>query len=358
MKRIFGRLNKRRRKLLWTALKRIRFNADLLKYTLNRCSILRHNRMKTTKVFHPTNAMIELGNVCNLHCVMCPREYQYGKDMDKGFMPVDKAKSIIDELIPYLDSIGLTGLGETLLYPDLLEVVQYIKHRKPSVVITISTNAHFKGYWDKMEPLLPYLDNIQFSVDGIGQVYEQIRPNTHFSEISANIEKTIHNAPHIQYMLNFVISKLNYTDMPNILSFAHEKGIHYVNFNCMSVASMPDRTRDYYDFFVSDEYKDVCNIVRKKGNEYADMEVTGMEYPQNGEFRDCIFPWQYPYITWNGYYVPCCGKPFPKLLNFGNVFTDGGVMKVLNSKKAQSFRRMWQANKAPQFCHNCQLVNF
>lgn len=319
---------------------------------------MRHNKMQTTIIPHPTNAMIELGNVCNLHCLMCPREYQYGHEMDKGFMPLDKAKLIIDELIPYLDSIGLTGLGETLLYPHLLEIVRYIKQRKPSVVITISTNAHFTGYWQRMEPLLPYLDNVQFSVDGVGSVYETIRPNTDFRQISANIEQTITAAPHIQYMLNFVISDKNYKDMQNVVDFAHTKGIAFVNFNCMSVASMPDKSRDYYDFFRSDDFHAACEQTKQHATQYADMEVTGMQYPDNGEFRDCIFPWAYPYITWDGYYVPCCGKPFPKLLNFGNVFSDGGVMAVLNSKKAQAFRKQWQANRAPSFCHNCQLVDF
>lgn len=30
--------------------------------------------------------------------------------MDQGCMPLKKAKQIIDEIYPYLDSIGLTGL--------------------------------------------------------------------------------------------------------------------------------------------------------------------------------------------------------------------------------------------------------
>ena len=91
-------------------------------------------------------------------------------------------------------------------------------------------------------------------------------------------------------------------------------------------------------------------------NQFQDMEVTGMDYPRDATFRDCIFPWEYPYITWDGYYVPCCGKPFPKLLNFGNVF-EQGVMPVLNSPKAQAFRRAWQQNTPPAFCHNCQLTD-
>ena len=73
---------------------------------------------------------------------------------------------------------------------------------------------------------------------------------------------------------------------------------------------------------------------------------------QNNGFRTCMSMWEYPYITWDGYYVPCCGKPFPKLLNFGNVF-ENDLMSVINSSKAQAFRKLWQKNVPHKFCHNC-----
>ena len=79
------RLNKRRRKLLGKLLVNTRLNADLRRYAANRLRKLMHDREKTTVIPFPTNAMIELGNVCNLHCMMCPREFVYGKEMDKGF---------------------------------------------------------------------------------------------------------------------------------------------------------------------------------------------------------------------------------------------------------------------------------
>ena len=111
--------------------------------------------------------MLELTNHCNLHCTTCPREYAYGNQMDRGYMPPDKAKAIIDELSPYQDSIGLTGHGETLLYPHLAEVARYIKQKKASIVTSFSTNANMHGFIDKVKPVLPYIDTIQISVDGI-----------------------------------------------------------------------------------------------------------------------------------------------------------------------------------------------
>ena len=192
-------------------LKRTRFNRDLIKYLKNLYAWKRLDKMHTLDEPFPTSLMLELGNRCNLHCIICPREYQYGKEMNQGFMPLENAKKIIDEIYPYLTSIGLTGLGETLLYPNLLEILQYIKSKKESIQTTISTNANFVGFVEKMTPLLPYLDSIQFSVDGVGKTYETIRPNTDFSVIENNIRKIVALKPKSELVINTVITKENYS---------------------------------------------------------------------------------------------------------------------------------------------------
>jgi radical SAM protein with 4Fe4S-binding SPASM domain len=53
--------------------------------------------------------------------------------------------------------------------------------------------------------------------------------------------------------------------------------------------------------------------------------------------------------------TPCCAKPFPKELNFGNVF-ETSLMESLNSKEYRQFRRMWYQNITPEFCKKCYVV--
>lgn len=353
---MLDKLNKRRRQLAWKLLKRTRLNKDLLRYIGNRMAALRHDRHKSLTIVHPTNVMLELGNVCNLHCAMCPREHDYGKAMDVGFMPLDRAKHVIDQIYPYLDSCGLTGLGETFLYPHLLEIVRYIKSKKKSIIITVSTNAHIRGFRESIAQVLPYIDNLQFSVDGIGEMYDSIRKGASFAEVEKNIRFVLEHGKGVTSMINCVVSPENYMQMGDVVRFARRLGIIYVNFNCVSIASQPTVSRHFYDFFQSREYLDAVDALRQMCAGWSDMEITGPGYPTDCTFHDCDYPWVYPYITWDGYYVPCCGKPFPKLLNFGNVFEED-VMSVLNSQKAQAFRRLWQQNVSPSFCHNCQLTN-
>ena len=60
-------------------------------------------------------------------------------------MKMDLFRKIVDEAtdIPRIDSVCLTGLGETLLDPQLLERVRYIRQRMPAVRIDLYTNGTF-----------------------------------------------------------------------------------------------------------------------------------------------------------------------------------------------------------------------
>lgn len=357
----FFKLNARRRRLLKKYLSGIKFDRNTFLFFANHLKWLRFNRENSTKIPHPTNLMLELSARCNLKCIMCARQFKYGKEMDQGFMSLDKAKVIIDSTYPYLTSIGLTGLGETLLYPHFVELCKYIKSRKSNIIVTFSTNAHFKGYLDIIREAIPYVDNIQISIDGIGSVYETIRPDTDFEYVKSNVIETgkLCREHDVELKLNFVIMPENLSNMKEVIDFTIKVGAKSVEFNQMNIASIPSLPRDFYSFFESEQYleasKELKEYAKSKGVEISLLEPDPKAKPS---FKDCYFPWDHPYITWNGYYVPCCGKPFPKLLNFGNVFESKSFMDVINSDKAQAFRRAWQKDQAPRFCANCRNANF
>lgn len=349
-------MNRRRLKLVIKLILGVKPGMNLFRYLKNRIKVLLFNPHKETVVNYPTGLMLELGNKCNLHCTICPREYIYGKQMDLGFMPLDNACKIIDEVYPYLDSIGLTGLGETLLYPHLKEVVLYIKSKRKNLIITISTNANFPGCVEKIVPLLPYLDNVQFSVDGVGSTYETIRPNTSFDQIEKNIRQIVKSGKDTEFMINTVITPENYTNIIPVIDFAESIGIKYVNFNRINLASIPERDFNSHNtFFHSDEYRAILNEFRKRQAKNPGITFSDETAEGGGSFQDCTFPWYHQYITWDGYMVPCCAKPFPKEKNFGNVF-ERGVMGVLNGEEFLAWRRLWQKNITPGFCKHCNTI--
>ena len=307
---------------------------------------------------YPTTLMLELTNKCNLHCVTCPREYDYGKAMRLGNMEKALAFKIIDECYPYLQSIGLTGMGETLFAPVLQEVAAYIKAKKPSIVIFISTNANMPDFIEKITPVLPFIDTVQISTDGVNDIYENVRHGASFELLARNIAALapLAAAHGVDMMFNMVLTELNYRAMPSVVEFAAQNGIRFVNFTYFNLASVTDIPIGYYQFFASAGFQQMLAETKVMARKYPEIEVTGLDFPGNPGIRKCPLVWNHFQINYDGEVPPCCAKPFSKEYSFGNV-SDRPVISVLNSAKAKEFRRCWVENQPHEFCRKCHYVH-
>jgi radical SAM protein with 4Fe4S-binding SPASM domain len=333
-------------------------NRYLLMYLANKARHFYLKLIKSTKVAYPSTIMLELTNHCNLACTTCPREYDYGKNMDKGMMGVNQAKKIIDELWPYLDSVGLTGMGETFLYTELEEIVDYIKSKNNGIIISVSSNAQLPDFNARISKLIDKIDTIQVSIDGLGEVYENIRKKADFKKLDENLRLIagLCIGTGTDLMLNMVVTKENYMQMPSLVNYAEEVGIDYVDFTLFNLASVTQIERSYYDFYKSPEFLKVIAGLKETIDSITKVTVTNKNFKTDNGFQKCPFPWTHFYICWNGFVTPCCAKPFPKELNFGNVF-DNKVIDVLNSDSYQKFRKLWYANKTPGFCEKCHFID-
>jgi radical SAM protein with 4Fe4S-binding SPASM domain len=312
--------------------------------------------IKSKKVAYPSNIMIELTNHCNLACTTCPREYSFGKAMDKGNISVEQAKKIIDEVWPYLDSIGLTGMGETFIYKDIEEIVDYIKKKNKGIIISISTNAMLPDFIEMATKLVNKIDTIQVSIDGLNEIYEKIRRKASFSTLDDNLKKLalICKNSKTTLMLNMVVVKENYFQMPDLVKYADKTGIDFLDFSQFNLAAVTNIETSYYQFYYSQEFLDVIAEL-ENACKLTPSVTTNFNFKNATGFKHCPFPWSHFYICWNGFVVPCCAKPFPKELNFGNVF-DNKVINVLNNNEYKSFRKLWMENKTPDFCVKCHYT--
>ena len=328
-----------------------------LPFIKNKALAFVYKKIKSTKVAYPVSIMLELTNKCNLTCTTCARGYDYGKQMNTGFMDENCAKKIVDELWGYLYSIGLTGMGETFLYPNIKNIVDYIKAKNKNITIFVSTNAMLPNFIEQVAPLAGLIDKILVSIDGLDDVYESIRQKAKFERLKSNLETLIKNCHNTStsITLNMVVTKENYHQMADLVIFAKNVGVKYLGFTKFNLAAVTQIDKTYYDFYKSEEFLTAFDLLKETEKQVKEVEVSYHTFDTNHSFQACPFPWNNFYITWDGYMPPCCAKPFPKELHFGNVF-DSSVIEVLNSKEYRNWRQCWYENKSPAFCDKCHFI--
>lgn len=328
---------------------------DRIKYIQNSLKLAIAKKAKLLRQPYPNAIMLEITNLCQLRCMTCAREHSFGKAMDKGHMDIQKAKGVIDEYHIYLDKIALTGLGEPLLYPHLKELVDYIREKNEGILLFLSTNAMHKKSVEIIDSIADKIDTLQISMDGWNDTFKGIRRGADFNQFVENV-KGIVKASKIggfDTKLNMVVFEDNYKEMKKVIVFAKEHGITEVCFNSFNLVST-DNAEYNYALYHSEQFQ---NELKEASNMAKQVDVF-LEYPNisgKNSFSTCAYPWGNYSITWDGYLVPCCAKPFPKELNFGNVFRDG-LLRCINHHELINFRKLSKRNVAPGFCRNCHHV--
>jgi radical SAM protein with 4Fe4S-binding SPASM domain len=351
-------MNRRRLKKVLKRLNKLPKGEYLFFYISNKVKHFYFKIIKSTKVAYPSTIMLELTNNCNLTCTTCPREYDYGKAMDKGFMKVEQIKSIIDDLWPYLDSIGLTGMGETFLFKEIQEIVDYIKTKNKGIIISISTNAVLPSFIERVSKIINKVDTVQISIDGLEFIYENIRINASFKQLDENLRllSKICKNTETDLMLNMVVTKENFHQMSKLVKYAEEIDIEYLDFTLFNLVSVTNIDRTYYDFYKSNDFLNAFSQLKETINDSPKVLVTTRNFKTDNSFQKCPFPWTHFYICWNGFVPPCCAKPFPKELSFGNVFNTN-MIDILNNEEYRKFRTLWYKNITPDFCNKCHFID-
>ena len=90
----------------------------------------------------PHAAIIELSTVCNLKCRLCPVG-RNSMDRPAEFMDPALFKKIVDDLNPWFVSLIHPAMwGESLLHPQFIELMEYIRDKDLDYQVQISTNGN------------------------------------------------------------------------------------------------------------------------------------------------------------------------------------------------------------------------
>jgi len=273
---------------------------------------------------------------------MCKRTYWSKEKI--GDMNFKIYKKIINQF-KFLNNVCLTGLGESLLNRDIFKIIHHAKSVKKIGRVWIISNGTLIDEKMAVKLCKSGLDSIVISLDGAtAKTYEKIRKGAKFDVVLRNLKNLyrIRNKlnKNMSISISFTVLKENFREMFNIIKLIHS----FVDYISMSGVNYDFPGKKNIEFVVSE-----AKVEQLKG--FAKKLGTTLYY--SGYYNNrCLFPWYFPYITWDGFVTPCCEKPDPEEFNFGNIVEEP-LKKIWNNEKMKAFRTALTSGNPPDICKNC-----
>lgn len=165
---------------------------------------------------YPPLVQVGISAICNLQCPECyHRIYSKKSEYNPVLMDFGVFKKIVDEMENFPSSIILRflGRGESLMHPQLEEMISYAKSKLPGPVALITNGQLLSG--DRINSLLmTKIDVIDISIDALtAKTYSRVRSGN-YNDLVQKVNKLIYFRNKEKYptkiMVSFLVQPENY----------------------------------------------------------------------------------------------------------------------------------------------------
>lgn len=186
----------------------------------------------------PSHLEIEFTNACNLRCFMC---YQSSLKVDYTQIEINTLNNVVS-ILPYVKTILIAGLGEQLVYRRIVEFLEIATGYSCDVsMFTNGLLAH------TCLDIFRHISHLTVSFDGATRdVFETQRHGANFERIVRNIRLIRATYPNLKLKLNCVVSKLNVTQIEQIVKLGYDMGVNIVSFPYVEHAPIIELTKSDY----------------------------------------------------------------------------------------------------------------
>jgi radical SAM protein with 4Fe4S-binding SPASM domain len=297
----------------------------------------------------PTTAQVEITNLCNLDCLMCPRKKLNVKYKE---VSLEYFKEIVTKL-KGIKNIILTGWGEPLFHKNLPEMVDFCTKR--GIFTSLTSNGLLLTPSLSKRLIDSGLCEITFSIDSLDEDNEFGHINKGCKENIERLSK-MPNCPKIRIQSVLTGSVKN---LKEIADFAKKVGAKRMNLSRIYLGFAPEMTRPTKkeEKRMARELEKHCKKIGLPLEMIQYFEGRGIVralYPilkgTLGLFRKrCLRVYDYIYINSEGIATPCCLLPNYKV---GDLNKED--LKSIYSSKAFDFFRK-NHNKKVLTCKSCDL---
>ena len=191
-------------------------------------------------------------NYCNYACVMCSAGASTGRMTFEVTVMKHPFKTSLNELdrdfynlIHDIEILNFTG-GETLMQPQVHDLIDYIINNDLAQNITICLLTNASEYPEKLIPKFRKFRKVVFmcSIDGTGEVIEYQRRGAKWSTV-AEVTRKISHHEFIESVANYTLTAINALNLPEFIDWVDQNEIGGVCItpvfreDYMSVAAIP-----------------------------------------------------------------------------------------------------------------------
>jgi radical SAM protein with 4Fe4S-binding SPASM domain len=331
---------------------RYNFQFDLMDINVNNMTLAkRFNLLKTgaNLVYRklqpwgwPIHMQVEFTNYCNLRCTICPTGTSILNRKPNAMSPA-LLKKLLDEVGPYLITLSLWGWGESLLHPNLADMLRIVQNR--GITTFVSTNGQNLDNPDVVQALIDYpptylivaLDGLTDKTNSVYRVGAKLAPALNGVRKIAELKKQRGQKYPILHH-RFIVMKHNEHELPLLHQFGTDNGFDMVTIRTLSIIDTPNdiphqqlvpqnqNLRAY-------KYKSEERIIRK-------------------DFI-CEEAFVFPTVFADGTVVPC-DQDSSARHPYGSLADGSSFAAIWRSKRATEIRKVIRNN--PQkytSCRNC-----
>lgn len=255
---------------------------------------------------------IELSSVCNMHCNICPRSkisrYKSRLTMQDVVM--------LNHWLPQKCNIMFSGMGEPLLFENILEAVSLLSNG--SRVIGITTNGQLLDEHMILELCNSQLDFLQVSVNHIDE--------DKYREITNGNNKCV--LKYIEY-LNLVKPDSLQVQLSFIDDYLSEKDKRIIT-----------------DYCVHNKINTFFKKLHNRGGSLL-LNVSKNKLGINADKFECYLFSQFTFISCDGNILPCCHDIKQRNI-LGNIYDDS-FEEIVNRKR--------DVIKCGELFDECRLCN-
>ncbi len=306
-------------------------------------------QQRTTLRCMPYYYIIDICNVCNLRCPLCPTG-NTTIARKQAMLSTKQYQEFFEKIREYALVVSFYNHGEPMLNPDVFSIIEHTHRNR--VGTNISSNFNWPQPVSINDFIRSGLDYVTVSLDGVTQeTYQQYRVRGDVAEVFDNMKRLVSvkralksRTPFVEWQ--FIVFKHNEHEMDEARKLAADIGVDLLRF--VSPGVPPE---DMHDSQLEEKWMPINPLYWERHPKL--VEDRGYVFD-----RACFYLYRSMFIYPGGGVTPCCFAHDDRR-DFGNLYTNS-VSEIWNNKTYRSARLLFSKgapadDRVETICDKCTV---